>query len=127
MLVQAIGRKDISSLAAAPIRWRLKSTGPVPIRSELIVFLSLLRIAQDFVGFVDLLKFFLGRFFVLGDIRMILARKFPERALDFVLGRGFGNAERLIIISKLHCHWLNLVPPADWRNLIESCRNSGNF
>src|SRR5207244_13204656 len=40
----------------APLRWRLKSTGLVPVRAELIVLLALLRIAQDFVGFIDLLE-----------------------------------------------------------------------
>src|SRR4029077_13487652 len=41
----------------APLRWRLESARLVPIGAELIVFLALLRIAKDFVGFVDLLKF----------------------------------------------------------------------
>src|SRR5260370_84799 len=55
----------------APLRRRLKTARLVPSRTELIVFLALRRIAQDFVGLVDLLKFFLGRFFILGDIGMI--------------------------------------------------------
>src|SRR5438309_2207143 len=51
--------------ARAPARrWLEPAARVIPIRAELIVFLPLLRIAQDFVGFVDLLKFFLGDLFI---------------------------------------------------------------
>ena len=112
----------------APLRRRLKSTGLVPVRAELIVFLALLRIAQDFVGFIDLLEFFFGGFFVLGHVRMLFPRKFAKRAPDFVLGRGFRNPKRFVIISELHCHRAsNLVPPINSRNLLPACAKSGNF
>src|SRR5438105_7165852 len=71
----------------APLRRRLESARLVPIGAELIVLLALLRIAQDFVGFIDLLKFFFGRLLVLGDVGMIFARQFPERAFDLVIRR----------------------------------------
>jgi hypothetical protein len=59
--------KPAARLLALPLRRRLKTAArPVPIRAELIVFLPLLRIAQNFVRFVDFLKFFFGDLFVLG-------------------------------------------------------------
>src|SRR5207248_8794361 len=78
----AVATRLIKSAAGltAPLRRRLKSTGLVPIRAELIVFLTLLRIAQDFVSLIDLLKFFFGGLFVFRDVGMIFARQFPERA-----------------------------------------------
>src|SRR5947209_2423792 len=88
----------------SPLWRRLKSAGLVPVRAELIVFLALVRIAQDFVGLIDLLEFFLGRFFVLRDVRMIFAREFSKRAADFVLGRFLRDTERFIIIPELDCH-----------------------
>src|SRR5207302_3897061 len=95
----------------APLRRRLKSARLVPIGAELIVLLALLRIAQDFVGFIDLLKFFFSRLLVLGDVGMIFARQFPERAFDLVIGRSFRDAESFVIIPELHSHRsLNLVP-----------------
>src|SRR5437763_1408408 len=102
----AIAARLIKSTAGltAPLRRRLKSARLVPIGAELIVLLALLRIAQDFVRFVDLFEFFLGRFFVLGDVRMIFARQFAKRAFYLIIRRGFGNAERFIIIPELHSH-----------------------
>ena len=114
--------------STSPIRWWLKSTWLIPIRAELIVLLALFRIAQDFVRFIDLLKFFFGRFFVLGDVGMIFAGQFPERAFDFVICRGLGNTQRFIIIPELHSHCtVNLVPPTSSRNLLPACMTSGNF
>src|SRR6184192_2298257 len=83
----------------APLRWRLESARLVPIGAELVVFLALLRIAQDFVGFVNLLKFFLGGFLVLGHVGMIFPGQFSKGAADLVLRCCFGNTERLVIIS----------------------------
>src|SRR6185295_15907176 len=62
-----------------PAWWWLKSTRLVPLRTELIVLLPLLRIAQHFVGFVDLFELFLRRFLVLGHVRMVLAGELAER------------------------------------------------
>src|SRR5690348_9902227 len=63
--------KSTAGLLTSPIWRRLESSRLIPIRAELIIFFALLRVAQDFVRFVDLLEFFFGGFFVLGDIRMI--------------------------------------------------------
>src|SRR2546421_6688199 len=45
--------KSAAWLLRSPARRRLKSSRLVPIGPELIVLLSLFRIAQDFVGLVD--------------------------------------------------------------------------
>ncbi len=52
--------------ATLPARRRLIPAAVLPVRAELIVFLALDRIAEDFVRLVDLLEFLLGRLFVLG-------------------------------------------------------------
>ena len=75
-----------------------------PIGAELVEFPAALRIAQDLVGLVDLLEFFLRRFFILGDIGMILARKRAEGLLDFVVRRLGRHAEHLIIIFEFNGH-----------------------
>jgi hypothetical protein len=46
-------------------------------RAKLIYF-SLLRITQDFVGFINLFEFFLCHRFVFVDIRMVFAREFKS-------------------------------------------------
>ncbi len=99
--------KSAAGLLAFPLRWRLETSGPVPIRAELVVFLPLFGIAQNLIRFVDLLKFFFGGLFVLGHVRMILARQFTERAADLVVASRFRHAECLVIISKLYRHLLS--------------------
>src|SRR3954471_1915447 len=49
------GRIPAKSAPRLPIpsRRRLKSAGLIPVRAEFVVLLSLLRIPEDFVGFVD--------------------------------------------------------------------------
>src|SRR5207244_6170410 len=59
--VFAAAPAESAGLPAAPLRRRLKPTWLIPILAQLIVFPALLRIAYDFVGLVDLLKFFFGR------------------------------------------------------------------
>src|SRR5438270_276917 len=102
-VARGIAAKPATRLGV-PSRWRLESTRLVPIRTELVVFLSFLRIAQDFVGFVKLLEFFFGGRFVLVDVGMVFTRELPERFADLVVARRFRNAEGLIIISELDCH-----------------------
>src|SRR5206468_10294751 len=93
--------KSATGLLALPLRRRLETAGPVPIRAELIVFLPLFRIAQNFVRFVDLLKFFFGGLFVLGHVRVILARQLSKSAANLIVCRRFLYSSRLVIISKL--------------------------
>ena len=86
------------------MRRGLKTAGPVPVSAELIVFLALFRIAQNFVRFVDLFKFFFGGLFVLGHVRVILSRQLSKSAADLIVGSRFLYPERLVIISKLDWH-----------------------
>ena len=37
---------------------------------------------------------------------MVFARELAKRLADFVVARGLGNAQRLVIISELDSHWL---------------------
>ena len=67
----------------APSGRGLEASGLIPICAQLIVFPALLRIAQDFVGFVNLFELFLRSHFVLGDIRMVFARELTEGGLGF--------------------------------------------
>src|SRR5882724_3764739 len=101
--------KPAAGLLALPLRRRLETAGPVPIRTELIVFLPLFRIAQNFVRLVDLLEFFFGGLFVLRDIRVVLTRQLSKGAANLVLGRRFRHPECLVIISKLYRHLRNVV------------------
>src|SRR5215471_3741752 len=106
----AIAAPLISSavgLLSLPLWWRLETSGPIPIGSKLIVFLPLLRVAQDLVRFVDFLEFFFGGLFVLGHVRVVLARQLAKSAANLVLARRFWHTERFVIISKLNGHWLS--------------------
>ena len=76
----------------------------VPVGSELVVFFPLLRVAQDLVGLIDFLELLLGGFFVLGDVRMVLAGHFAERLLD-VGGAGVaGDSEDFVVIFECGGH-----------------------
>ena len=104
----AIARRIALEPAArlrTPTRRRLKSAaGLIPIRAELVVFLSFLRISENFVGFVELLEFFFRRRLVLVDVGMVFARELAERFANLVVARRFRNAKSLVIISELNCH-----------------------
>src|SRR5688572_20507028 len=54
-----VWRGSAAETAALPAWGRLKATLPVPISAERVVFLALFGIAQDFIGFIDLLEFLL--------------------------------------------------------------------
>src|SRR5438876_1216593 len=90
-----------------PVRGRLEPARSIPIGAELNIFFPFLGIAQHFISFVDFLKFFFGRLFVLGDIGMIFPSQLAKSATDFVLGGRFRNTECLVIISKLYRHLLS--------------------
>ena len=74
----------------------------LPVRSELIVFLALLAIADDFVGFVDLLELRFGGFVAGVDVGMVLARQLAEGLLDFLLTRIFCDAKRGVVVFEIH-------------------------
>src|SRR5205823_10538524 len=62
-----------AGLPAAPLWWRLKSAGLIPILAQLTVFPALFRIAYDFVGLADRFKFFFRRLLVLCNVRMVFS------------------------------------------------------
>src|ERR1700678_3714097 len=77
--------------------------GLLPIRSEQIVFLALLGVAQNFVGFGNFFELFLSFFDVAGVcIRMPLARQLTVRRFDVFLRRVFRDAQDRIIVLKIH-------------------------
>ena len=78
----ASAAKSARLSGGSPARRRTKLRAGFPVRAEFVVFFPLGRIAQDFVGFVDLLEFFLGLLFVLGDVGMKFAREFAEGFLS---------------------------------------------
>src|SRR5256714_6737045 len=89
----------------APARRRLKAAARlVPICAQLVVFLPLFRITENFVGFVDLLELLFRRRLVLVDVGMIFARQLPERFANLIVARRFRNAQGVVIISKLNRH-----------------------
>src|SRR4029077_2592062 len=96
--------KSTAALPATPLRRRLKPAGLIPILAQLIVFPPLFRIAQDFVGFVNLFKFFLRLFLILRDIRMIFTREFSKGAFDFLLTGRCRTANVIVILAKLDRH-----------------------
>ena len=122
-ILTTITMESAAGLRPAPSRRWLKSAGLIPIRTELIVFLALLRIAQDFVSLVDLFKLFFGCRFVFSDIRMIFPRQLSKGAANFVIGRCFRNTQRFVIISKLNRHkiWcVTFSASSRFRNWIEN-------
>src|SRR3972149_3363057 len=66
--------------------------------SDGVVFLALLRIAQDFVGLVDLLELRLGPLVPGIHVGMMLPRQPPERLPDLVGGRPLRKPERLVMV-----------------------------
>src|SRR6266487_1410503 len=79
--------KSAARLLRAPSRRRLKSTWLIPIRAKLIIFLSLFRIAQDFVRLIDLFELFLGGRFVPRDIGMMFSRQLATGGPNIILAR----------------------------------------
>ena len=73
-----------------PVHPPLAGRDVVGIETVLIVDLALLGIAQDIVGFLNLLEAILGRFVAGIQIRMILARQLAVGLADLVF---LGSAE----------------------------------
>src|SRR5580704_11389070 len=77
--------------------------GLLPVRSEYVVFLALLGIAQDFVGLGNLLEFLLGLFRIIGiGVGMPLARELAIGGLDIFLGSVLWNAQDRIVVPEIH-------------------------
>src|SRR5688500_18267988 len=103
-IARSVAAEAPARLLRTPSGRRLKSSRLVPVRTQLIIFFPLFRIAEDFVSLVELLKFLLRRPLVLVDVGMVFARQLAKRPLDFVVARCLGNAQRFVIISELDCH-----------------------
>src|SRR5206468_9607712 len=65
-----------------------------PVGAELVVLLSLGRVAEDLVRLVDFLEAGFRRFVPGIDVGVVLARQLAVRLLDFFVGRGLGDPER---------------------------------
>ena len=78
--------------------------------AELVVHLLLLGIAQDVVGFLDLLEAVLGGLVARVDVRMVLARQLSVRLLYLFLGGGSLNAQDFVEILVSVRHRLQHTP-----------------
>src|SRR5688572_616646 len=101
---RTVAAEASTRLLRTPSGRRLKSSRLVPVRTQIVIFFSLLRITQDFVRLVELLEFLLSRPFVLVDVGMVFARQLAKRLFDFVVACRLGNAQGFVIISELDCH-----------------------
>ena len=78
--------------------------GMVPIRAELVILPPLVRIAENFVGFVDFLELVFRPRLIFGDIGVILARQGPESILDFRFARIRSYAENVVVVLECKRH-----------------------
>src|SRR4029453_12610546 len=73
----------------------------MPVGTQRVVALALFRVAENLVGFRDLLEA-RGGFLALGYVGMVLARQPPISGLDrLVVGR-LGHAEDRVIVLVIH-------------------------
>src|SRR4029079_2177225 len=92
---------ELTGVEAAALRRAVLFVG-APVGAELVVLLALRRIAEHFVGLVDLLE---ARFrgLVAGiHVRMVLPRQLPVRLFDFLVARGLRDAERGVVVLEIH-------------------------
>src|SRR6516165_2650019 len=94
--------KRLPATEIFPARRRTKFSAGFPVRAELVVFLPLFRVAQNLVGFIEFLEFFLGLFLVPGHVRVVFPRELAKGLLDFSIAGAAGNAENFIIIFVLY-------------------------
>ena len=85
----AAGAGPSAALSAGFLLGFFEGIGMDPILAILVVLLSFFGIAQHFIGFIDLLEFFIG-FLVIGiQVWVMLAGQFPVGRFYFVGRRGF--------------------------------------
>src|SRR5438270_891060 len=99
-------RERTATAEGFPTRRRTEFGARSPIGPQLIIFLALGRIAQHFIGLVDFFKFFLGLFFVFGDVGMIFAGELAEGLFDVRTTGGARNTQGLVIIFVTDGHLL---------------------
>jgi hypothetical protein len=73
-----------------------------------IVLSAFFRIAQNFVGFLQLFKAPFGRLVILVQVGMVLPSQFTVLRLDFILRGVTRHAQNLIVILVLHRHILGI-------------------
>ena len=66
--------------------------------AELVVLLSLFRIAENVVGLLDLAEPLCGVCFLV-DVRVEFSRQLSMRGTDFVLARGTRDAQDIVIVT----------------------------
>jgi hypothetical protein len=76
-----------------------ETTAPDTRMAEMVILSSLVRIAQDAIGFGSLFELLFGSLVTLVTIRMILNREFPIGTLYFLWSRVSSDTEDFVIIS----------------------------
>src|SRR5262249_54994855 len=89
---------------ALPSRRRLEPALAVPNGAGPVALLPFLGVAQNLVGLVDLFELLFRLPLVLGNVGMIFTSQGAEGFSNLLFAGGLGDAQRLIIIFKLHCH-----------------------
>jgi hypothetical protein len=74
--------------------------------SELVVLLTLGRVAQDLVRFGDLLELRLGRLIVGVDVRMVFPGQAAIGLLDLFLRGALADAQGLVVVPLIHARLL---------------------
>src|SRR5207302_8699532 len=97
--------------ALLPPRRRTKLRALFPIRPEFVIFLPLLRVAEDFVGLVDVLELFFGGLIAFGAVGMLLSREFAESLANLFVARCRFDAEHPVILPQYYRH-TSTPPPA---------------
>ena len=89
-------------LGTLPRAFASRSGGVRGIEAVLVVHLLLLGVAQNVVGFLDLLEAILGGFFAGIQVGMVLASQTPVRFSDFLRFRVAGYPEGSVIVLARH-------------------------
>src|SRR2546428_12357202 len=76
----------------------------LPVRPELIVAFTLLRIGEDVIGLPDILKFLFRGCVVTVDVGMILTRQLAIGFFYVARSRGARHTEDFVVILELDSH-----------------------
>ena len=98
-----------SAVTSAPGSGGRRTVALLPACAQFIEFFPLRRVAQDLVGLVDLLEFFLGGLFVLRHVGMVFAGQLAEGLLDFLVGRLARYAERGVVVFECDGHGASMT------------------
>ncbi len=104
LLIEKFGKIEAAEIHSGGLRAILTASARtsrrnvVGIEAVLIVNLPLLGVAQDIVGFLDLLELLLGGFVAGIQIRVILSGQFAVSLSDLIVLGSLGDAQKLVII-----------------------------